>query len=85
MADISIGDKAPDFSLPITLQEKMTLSDVLIRRTHVIYETQSGGRDRARAVAEVMAPRLGWDASEIERQVADYVAQVALTQQWRAE
>jgi glycerol-3-phosphate dehydrogenase len=62
----------------------LTLSDVLIRRTHVIYETQSGGRDRARAVAEVMAPRLGWDAREIERQVADYVTQVALTQEWRA-
>ena len=63
----------------------LTLSDVLIRRTHVIYETQTGGQDRARAVAEVMAPRLGWNAAEIERQVADYVAQVALTQEWRAE
>jgi glycerol-3-phosphate dehydrogenase len=62
----------------------LTLSDVLIRRTHVIYETQTGGRDRAHAVAEVMAPRLGWDVMEIERQVADYVAQVGLTQQWRA-
>jgi len=29
MADINVGDKAPDFSLPITLQDKMTLSDVL--------------------------------------------------------
>jgi len=63
----------------------LTLSDVLTRRTHVIYETQTGGQDRARAVAEVMAPRLGWDAAEIERQVADYVAQVALTQEWRTE
>jgi len=29
MADINVGDKAPDFSLPVTLQDKMTLSDVL--------------------------------------------------------
>ena len=29
MADIRVGDKAPDFSLPITLQDKVTLSDVL--------------------------------------------------------
>jgi len=61
----------------------VTLSDVLIRRTHVIYEVATGGLDRARAVAEVMAPRLGWDAAETERQVAAYAAQVALTQAWR--
>lgn len=57
----------------------LTLSDVLIRRTHVIYEARDGGLSRARAVAEVMAPRLGWDEAEIERQLADYAAQVALT------
>jgi glycerol-3-phosphate dehydrogenase len=61
----------------------LTLCDVLIRRTHVIYETRGGGLEQARAVAELMAPRLGWDGVEIERQVADYAAQVALTQQWR--
>jgi glycerol-3-phosphate dehydrogenase len=67
------------------VQHEMTLalSDVLIRRTHVIYETRSGGIEQARAVAELMAPRLGWDQREIERQVADYAAQVALTQSWR--
>ena len=29
MANIQVGDKAPDFSLPITLTDKMALSDVL--------------------------------------------------------
>lgn len=57
----------------------LTLGDVLIRRTHVIYDARDGGLGRARAVAEVIAPRLGWDAAEIERQLADYAAQVALT------
>ncbi len=61
----------------------LTLCDVLIRRTHVIYETRDGGLGQARAVAELMAPRLGWDEAEIERQVAGYAAQVSLTQQWR--
>jgi len=71
--------------VPYAVQHEMalTLSDVLIRRTHVIYETRGGGLERARAVAELMAPRLGWDEAEVERQVADYAAQVALTQQWR--
>jgi glycerol-3-phosphate dehydrogenase len=61
----------------------LTLCDVLIRRTHVIYEAWNGGLERARAVAELMAPRLGWDEAEVECQVTDYAAQVALTQQWR--
>ena len=29
MADISVGDKAPDFTLPRTMEDKLTLSDVL--------------------------------------------------------
>jgi glycerol-3-phosphate dehydrogenase len=62
----------------------LTLCDVLIRRTHVIYEARDGGLGRARAAAELMGSRLGWDEAEIERQVSDYVAQVALTQNWRA-
>jgi len=61
----------------------LTLCDVLIRRTHVIYETRGGGLEEARAVAELMAPRMGWDDTEVERQLADYAAQVALTQCWR--
>ena len=61
----------------------LALSDVLIRRTHVIYEARDGGLERARAVAEVMAPRLGWDGAEIARQVETYRTQVALTQAWR--
>ncbi|MGD1996017.1 MAG: glycerol-3-phosphate dehydrogenase/oxidase [Anaerolineae bacterium] len=63
----------------------LTLSDVLIRRTHVIYEARNGGREQARAVAGVMASRLEWDKAEIEQQTADYLAQVALTQAWRSK
>ena len=29
MADINVGDKAPEFSLPVTLTDKLALSDVL--------------------------------------------------------
>ncbi|MEA3339764.1 MAG: glycerol-3-phosphate dehydrogenase/oxidase, partial [Chloroflexota bacterium] len=47
----------------------LTLCDLLIRRTHVIYEAWGGGLEQARAVAELMASRLGWDEAEIERQV----------------
>lgn len=29
MAEINVGNKVPDFTLPISLEDKMTLSDVL--------------------------------------------------------
>lgn len=61
----------------------LTLDDVLMRRTHVIHETRDGGLDRARTVAELMAARLGWSESEIDRQVSEYASQVSFTQRWR--
>lgn len=36
MADIKVGDKAPDFSLPVTFEEKMTLSDLLKNKKVVL-------------------------------------------------
>jgi len=59
----------------------MTLDDLLIRRLHLFFEARDGGMSIARAVAERMArePGLGWDAAEIERQVARYEAAVEAT------
>ena len=36
MTDLKVGDKAPDFSLPITLEEKVTLGDVLKEKKVVL-------------------------------------------------
>jgi len=46
-----------------------TIGDLLIRRTHVAFETPDHGRAAARRVATF----LGWDAKELER----YDAEVA--------
>lgn len=62
----------------------LSLSDVLIRRTHVIYETPDAGMPQVREVTALMAEKLGWDAAEQERQVAEYAQQVALTRSFRA-
>lgn len=61
----------------------VTLSDVMMRRTHVIYETADGGLGRAGTVAELMGARLGWRASEVEQQVSDYASEVGHTQSWK--
>ncbi|MBU8896641.1 glycerol-3-phosphate dehydrogenase [Corallococcus sp. H22C18031201] len=54
----------------------LTLSDVLTRRLKVAFETRDQGRQAARVAASVMAPLLGWDAAEQERQLAAYDADV---------
>lgn len=61
----------------------LTLSDVMMRRTHVIYETRDGGLACARSVAELMGSHLGWDTAEIDRQLSEYASQVEHTQRWR--
>jgi glycerol-3-phosphate dehydrogenase len=71
--------------LAFAVQHEMalTLSDVLIRRLHVIHEDPRQGLDLAAPVAESLASLLGWSAEETGRQVAAYEHQVALTRRWR--
>jgi glycerol-3-phosphate dehydrogenase len=49
-----------------------TLADLLIRRLKVAFETRDQGAEAARAAADVMAPRLGWDAEHTRLQLEAY-------------
>lgn len=51
-----------------------TLSDVLVRRTHVAFETRDNGRGVAKRIAPLMAALLGWNVEQQEQAVADYDA-----------
>jgi glycerol-3-phosphate dehydrogenase len=51
-----------------------TLTDVLARRTRALLQQREASVAVAADVAALLAPELGWDAAETERQVADYVA-----------
>ena len=83
--DASLGSRvAPD--RPYVLAElryavlhemACTLSDLLIRRVPVAFETSDHGRAAARAVAGAVGSWLGWDDAEQQRAVADYDADVA--------
>ena len=53
------------------------LGDVLTRRMRISFETFDRGVGAARPAAELMAPELGWDQAEIDRQVERYEAQIA--------
>ncbi|MEV5575495.1 glycerol-3-phosphate dehydrogenase/oxidase [Spirillospora sp. NPDC052269] len=52
------------------------LDDLLTRRTHVSIETPDRGRAAARPAAEIVAPLLGWDEADVDREVAQYHARV---------
>ncbi|HEX3274047.1 MAG TPA: glycerol-3-phosphate dehydrogenase/oxidase [Gemmatimonadales bacterium] len=51
-----------------------TVEDVLVRRTHVYYETVDRGVQAARRVAELMARERGWDEARVEEETARYLA-----------
>jgi glycerol-3-phosphate dehydrogenase len=52
------------------------LEDVLTRRTRISIEYPHRGVDSARAVAELVAPVLGWDSATIDREVKVYAERV---------
>jgi glycerol-3-phosphate dehydrogenase len=63
----------------------LTLSDVMLRRTHLIHEDAAQGLGLARLIAESLAGLLGWSPDETARQVQAYEHQVALTRRYREE
>jgi glycerol-3-phosphate dehydrogenase len=60
----------------VTHEFACTLGDLLIRRTHVAYETRDNGRAAARRVVESVGPLLQWDAAARSREVTRYDAEV---------
>ncbi|MER0244620.1 glycerol-3-phosphate dehydrogenase/oxidase [Streptomyces sp. HSW2009] len=52
------------------------LDDVLTRRTRISIETFDRGTRSAREAAELMAPVLGWDSGQVEREVEHYEKRV---------
>ena len=56
-----------------------TLADLLIRRTHVAFETRDHGAAAAERAAAAVAPLLGWDASAQRAAIAAYAAEVERT------
>jgi glycerol-3-phosphate dehydrogenase len=54
----------------------LKLSDILVRRLHVAFETHDHGISAAPAVARVAAPLLGWTGERIEAELARYGREV---------
>ena len=52
-----------------------TLADLLVRRTHVAFETPDNGRAAAAEVAQLVAPLLGWTEAGTRHAIAEYEAE----------
>ncbi|MYS22905.1 glycerol-3-phosphate dehydrogenase [Streptomyces sp. DvalAA-14] len=57
----------------VTHEGARHLDDVLVRRTRISIETFDRGKKSAREAAELMAPLLGWDETEAEKEIQTYV------------
>lgn len=53
-----------------------TIADVLVRRTHIAFETRDNGRGVAKRIAPLMAALLGWSDMEQQRAIDDYEKEV---------
>jgi glycerol-3-phosphate dehydrogenase len=49
-----------------------TLSDLLIRRTHLAFETRDHGSSVAPRAAQIVAPLLGWNEETTSARVREY-------------
>jgi glycerol-3-phosphate dehydrogenase len=65
--------------VPHAVEREMacTIADVLVRRTHVAFETRDHGRAAARRIAPLMGALLDWSADECDQRLAEYDADVA--------
>jgi glycerol-3-phosphate dehydrogenase len=54
-----------------------TLDDILSRRTRALLLARDASAAAAADVARLVAPELGWDDAEVDRQVAAFVARAA--------
>src|SRR5262249_29931432 len=75
------GSERVDDSLPwmtgelrYSVREELacTLGDLLIRRTHIAFETRDHGAAAAERAAAAVAPLLGWDPESARRALDDY-------------
>jgi glycerol-3-phosphate dehydrogenase len=59
----------------VTHEQAATLSDLLIRRTPVAFETRDHGRSAARRIAHVVGRWMRWSDVEVDEAVLDYDAE----------
>ena len=70
--DPKLPYRAADVVYAVECEQAFTLSDLLMRRTHIAFERRDAGVEIAPRVAEIVAPVLGWDADARRRAIEVY-------------
>jgi len=70
------GYLAAEVRYAATHEGALHVDDVLTRRTHIAFEAADRGAQAADAAARTLAPVLGWDEADVEREVAHYRARL---------
>lgn len=96
LVELSIEDRAlcralvaglPDLEAEIVFaarhEDARSLSDALIRRTHLFWQAPRQGLECAERAAALMARELGWDGASIARQLDAYAAEVDRSRRFR--
>jgi len=68
-----------EFTHAVQHEMAMTLGDLLIRRTHLAFETADQARSLAPLVARLVGPHLGWTAADHDVALRAYEEEVART------
>jgi glycerol-3-phosphate dehydrogenase len=66
-----------EIAYAVTHEGALHLDDVLMHRTRLNYEQADKGVGALDEIADIIAPRLGWDAATREREIAAYRARAA--------
>jgi glycerol-3-phosphate dehydrogenase len=66
-----------EIAYAVTHEGALHLDDVLMHRTRLNYEQADKGVGALEEIADIIAPRLGWDAATREREIAAYRARAA--------
>ena len=80
-------DGLPDTEAEIVFasrcEDARSLSDALIRRTHLFWQAPRQGLECAERAAALMARELGWNAASVARQLDAYAAEVERSRKFR--
>lgn len=68
-----------EFVYGVRAEMAVTLGDLLIRRTHLAFQTSDQARFMAPLVAKLIAPLMSWTTDDIDAALADYTDEVRRT------
>jgi len=68
-----------EFVYGVSAEMALTLGDLLIRRSHLAFETPDQARFIAPQVANLIAPLLSWTTDDIDAALVDYAEEVKRT------